>query len=70
MTELHFLTIRQTAAAGILPEHRLRQMQHQGTLPGFFSASRFYVNVSALQEQLKASASAGGGENGATYLRL
>lgn len=70
MDNLQFKTIRQTAAAGILPEHRLRAMRAAGTLPGFYSASRFYVNVNALQEQLQASTSAGGGERGAEYLRL
>lgn len=70
MDSINFKTIRQTAAAGILPEHRLRAMRAAGTLPGFFSASRFYVNVTALQEQLQASTSAGGGERGTDYLRL
>lgn len=47
-----FKTIRQTAAMGILPEHRLRMMQKQNRLPGIFSGTRFLVNVQALIEQL------------------
>lgn len=49
-----FRTIRQTAALGLLPEHRLRQMQKQKKLPGVFSGTRFLVNVTALAEQLAA----------------
>lgn len=48
-----FRTIRQTAALGILPEHRLRQMQKQGQLPGIKSGNRFLVNVEALIETLE-----------------
>lgn len=48
-----FKTIRQTAATGILPEHRLRMMQKQGKLPGVFSGSRFLVNVDALVVMLE-----------------
>ena len=47
-----FKTIRQTAALGILPEHRLRIMYKENRLPGIYSGSRFLVNVSALIEQL------------------
>lgn len=49
-----FKTIRQTAAMGLLPEHRLRQMQKQNRLPGIFSGNRFLVNTKALAEQLEA----------------
>lgn len=44
-----FMTIRQTAANGILSEHRLRKMQREGKLPGFFVGNRFLVD----QEELK-----------------
>ena len=47
-----FRTIRQTAALGILPEHRLRLMYKENRLPGIYSGSRFLINVSALIEQL------------------
>ena len=67
MTEMNFLTIRQTAAAGILPEHRLRAMRAAGTLPGFLSGTRFYVNVDALQETLRAACSR---EEKKEYLQL
>lgn len=53
-----FKTIRQTAALGILPEHRLRLMQKQNRLPGIFSGNRFLVNVEALIEQLNEESAA------------
>lgn len=42
------MTIRETAKAGILPENRLRQMQHQGKLPGIYSGTKFLVNAEML----------------------
>ena len=53
-----FKTIRQTAATGILPEHRLRIMVASGECPGFYSGNRFMVNVTALSEQLDAESRA------------
>ena len=53
-----FKTIRQTAAMGILTEHRLRLMQKQGRLPGIHTGNRFLVNVDALAEQLTAESAA------------
>ena len=47
-----FKTIRQTAATGLLSEHRLRIMVADGTCPGFYVGNRFLVNVPALVEQL------------------
>ena len=47
-----FKTIRQTAAMGILPEHRIRIMVDQGDCPGFKVGNRFMVNVTALAEKL------------------
>ncbi len=47
-----FLTIRQTAATGILSEHHLRMMEKQGKLPGIRSGNRFLVNTALLIEQL------------------
>ena len=50
---MEFKTIRQVAALGILPEHRLRVMQKAGTLPGIWSGNRFLVNVGALERRLE-----------------
>lgn len=49
-----FLTIRQTAALGVLPEHRLRLMVAAGECPGFRTGNRFMVNVDMLSEKLEA----------------
>ncbi len=48
-----FKTIRQTAALGVLNEHRIRLMVAQGTCPGFKTGNRFLVNVDALIKQLE-----------------
>lgn len=45
-----FKTIRQTAATGILSEHRLRLMVAEGTCPGIQTGNRFLINVDALAE--------------------
>lgn len=47
-----FLSIRETAKTGLLPEHALRLLQRQGKLPGFMSGTRFYVNLPQLLRQL------------------
>lgn len=47
-----FLTIRQTAATGILSEHHLRLLEKQGRLPGIRSGNRFLLNVPILVELL------------------
>lgn len=47
-----FLTIRETARAGILSEHHLRLLEKQGRLPGMRAGNRFKVNVAMLIEQL------------------
>lgn len=49
---IQFKTIRQTAAMGILPEHRLRILVAQGKCPGVYSGTRFLVNVNRLIELL------------------
>lgn len=49
-----FKTIRQTAATGILSEHRIRLMVAAGQCPGIKTCNRFLVNVSALAEMLDA----------------
>ncbi len=47
-----FLTIRQTAATGILSEHHLRLMEKQGKLPGIRTGKTFRVNFEMLLAQL------------------
>lgn len=47
-----FKTIRQTAATGILSEHRLRLLVAEGKCPGIRTGNRFLVNVPALAEML------------------
>lgn len=49
---LKFLTIRQTAATGLITEHRLRIMVANGSCPGIRTGNRFLVNLDALAEQL------------------
>ena len=55
--DLRFLSIRETAATGILPEHCLRSMQRAGTLPGFTvpGTKKFLVNYNRLLAQLAAT---------------
>lgn len=58
-----FKTIRQTAATGILSEHRLRIMVARGVCPGIKTGNRFLINVSALAEMLdNMSRRQGGGD--------
>lgn len=47
-----FKTIRQTAATGILSEHRLRILVAKGECPGIKTGNRFLVNIEALAEML------------------
>lgn len=47
-----FRTIRQTAATGILSEHRLRLLVAEGRCPGIRTGNRFLVNLEALAELL------------------
>lgn len=47
-----FLTIRQTAATGVLSEHHLRLMEKQGRLPGIRTGKTFRVNFEMLLTQL------------------
>ena len=49
---MKFLTIRQTAAMGVLSEHRIRLMVAQDQCPGIYVGNRFMVNFDALLEQL------------------
>ena len=58
------MTIRETAKAGILPENRLRQLQHQGKLPGMYSGNKFLVNADILLEQIERECRANAGMEG------
>ena len=51
---LEFMTIRETAATGILSEHQLRLMKKQNQLPGIYTGNRFLVNYQMLVERLNA----------------
>lgn len=50
-----FMTIRQTAATGIMSEHLLRQWQKQKRLPGIWAGNRFMVNYHMLLEDLQSA---------------
>lgn len=47
-----FMTIRETAATGILSEHHLRLMVKRHELPGIYAGTRFKVNYPLLVEKL------------------
>lgn len=52
-SRFNFQTINQAADALGIPRHWLRRAQKLGKVPGFYSGSRFYVNVSMLEEKLQ-----------------
>lgn len=54
------MTIRQTAATGILSEYHLRLLAKRGALPGIYAGNRFKVNVPLLLEQLDRESLKGG----------
>ena len=49
---MEFLTIRQTAARGVVSEHFLRQLVAQGSCPGIYVGKKYMVNFGALLELL------------------
>lgn len=53
---IKFLTIREVAETGILPEWALRQRQKQGKLPGVYAGTRFYVDFKTLEQMLQTEA--------------
>lgn len=57
----NYLTIRQTAAKGIISEFQLRSMLRAGELPGFYSGNTYKVNVPMLIDKLNAISAANGG---------
>lgn len=54
-----FVTIRQAAKTGILPEHLLRRMEKQGKLPCVYSGRKCLINLDRLVEQLNSAAGKG-----------
>lgn len=56
ITVPRMLTIRQTAATGILPENALRAMQRKGELPGCHCGVKYMVNLDRLIEMLNGGA--------------
>ena len=50
---IRFLTIRQTAALGLLSEHRLRLLVAAGECPGIKAGNRFLVDVEELEKKLR-----------------
>lgn len=55
---MRIYTIPKTAPVVGIPEFQLRRMQKEGKLPGFFSGTRFYINVDMLEAQLAAECAA------------
>lgn len=47
-----FMTIRETAATGILSEHHLRLMAKRHELPGIYAGTKFMINYPLLVEKL------------------
>lgn len=55
INEVKFLTIRQCAATGILPEHALRLLSKQGKLPQITIGNRVLINYNKLVEKLNST---------------
>lgn len=47
-----FLSIREVAKMGILPEYRLRCMEKEGNLPCIYAGKKCLINIDRLVEQL------------------
>ena len=47
-----FQTIREAAQSIGVPHSRIRDWQKKGLVPGFYSGSRYYVDVNRLREKL------------------
>lgn len=52
--QLEFLTSRQAAKRGPLPEFRIRAMIKEGRVPGFYAGNRFLINYPLFLESLQA----------------
>ena len=48
-----FITIRQAAQEGIMPEYRLRMRLKEKRLPGIYAGTKFMINRAALLELLE-----------------
>ena len=59
-----YLTIRETAKLGIVPEAMLRRMVKQGKCPGFYTGIKFLVNVPLLEKALEEMSMSCGRESG------
>lgn len=54
VSERDYLTIREAARLLRISHDRIRAWQREGLVPGFFSGSRFYVNLPRFKEKLEA----------------
>ena len=52
LTVPHFVTIRQAAKTGILPEHTIRRMVKSGEIRAVYSGNRALLNYEALLKLL------------------
>lgn len=52
-----YLTVSKTVKSEHITAYKLRNMIHRGECPGYYSGSRFYVNVDRLREILDRSTS-------------
>lgn len=59
-----FLTVPQAVKKGPVSRAQLRRMISNGTAPGYFAGTRFYVNYDRLLEMLNESTSAQKAESG------
>jgi len=57
-----FLTIRKTAATGLISQHYLRILVSQGRCPGIRVGNRFMVNLPQLRAMLEAQSALCGNE--------
>lgn len=48
-----YTTIRKAAEIVCVPHSRIRAWQAQGLVPGFYSGTRYYVNVPLFREALE-----------------
>lgn len=54
VSERDYLTIREAARLLHISHDRIRAWQREGLVPGFFSGSRFYVNLPRFKAKLEA----------------
>lgn len=59
---MQYVSINRAAEILGLPPFAVRTMHKEGRCPGFSSASRFYVNVDMLREQLERECLANAGK--------